>query len=214
MTNDEYQNQVSIRISHLLELRKTGVQLSARIIGKNYMKCDMYFCATVDRSIRLIDGMIPLLKDRNLTCCGGLLRMQMDNCMRTYAAFIAEDPEALFNCVIEGNPINKLKDKNGNKLSDVYLKEQLTKYGPQFATVYGNASGFVHLSEKAFYQTVESVDNDHFCFNIGHPLPEKRNVPLLESAAAFEHFVRLHYKLLEAVAESKTRYDAEHVNDE
>ena len=36
-----------------------------------------------------------MLKERNLTCAGVLLRMQMDNCMRTYAAFIAEDKKAI-----------------------------------------------------------------------------------------------------------------------
>lgn len=45
-------------------------------------------------------------------------------------------------------------------------------------------------------------------FQIGQPLPEKRNDPLLESADAYIHFVKLHFKMLQAVVESKERFDA------
>ena len=46
-------------------------------------------------------------------------------------------------------------------------------------------------------------------FQIGRPLPEKRNEVLLEVIDAFIHFVKLHYKMIIAVAESKLRYDLE-----
>lgn len=208
MTNEKYTIEIDTYIKQLYELRKEAVSIAAGIIGETLCADDLFFCASVDRCIRLIDGLIPVLKDRNLTCVGILLRMQMDNCMRTYAAFIAEDRKAVIQCILDGTPIKNLKDVNGNKMLDGYLKDQLAKIDPIFPTVYDNASGYVHLSEKAFYQTVDSCDNYRIEIQVGQPLPEKRNAPLLEATAAYIHFVNLHFKMLQAVVESKQRLDA------
>lgn len=208
MKNEEYNIELTAYIEQLQALRKKAVPIARGIIGETLCTDDLFFCASVDRCIRLIDGLIPMLKDRNLTCVGVLLRMQMDNCMRTYAAFIAEDRNAVIRCILDGTPIKSLKDVNGNKMIDGYLKDEVAKIDPIFSKVYNNASGYVHLSEKAFYQTVDSCDNYKIEIQIGQPLPEKRNATLLEAAAAYIHFVNLHFKMLQAVADSKQRFDA------
>ena len=150
MKNEEYDIKLAAYIEQLQELRKEAVSLATGIIGETLCTDDLFFCASVDRCIRLIDGLIPMLKDRNLTCVGVLLRMQMDNCMRTYAAFIAEDRNAVIRCILDGTPIKSLKDAKGNKMLDGYLKDEVAKIDPIFSKVYNNASGYVHLSEKAF----------------------------------------------------------------
>lgn len=207
MTNEEYHQEIEERIATLQSLRREAISLSQGMIGENLLQEDLFFCAAADRCIRLIDGFIPMLRNRNLTCAGVLLRMQMDNCMRTYAAFIAEDRNAVVNCIIDGNPIKKLKDVNGKMLMDWYLKNELTKMDPLFSRVYDNASGYVHLSEKAFYQTVANCENNIIGLGIGTPLPEKRNETLVEGAAAYIHFVKLQFKMLQAVVDSKQRFD-------
>ena len=156
MKNEEYNIKLAAYIEQLQELRKEAVSLATGIIGETLCMDDLFFCASVDRCIRLIDGLIPMLRDRNLTCVGVLLRIQMDNCMRTYAAFIAEDRNAVIRCILDGTPIKSLKDAKGNKMLDGYLKDEVAKIDPIFSKVYNNASGYVHLSEKAFYQTVDS----------------------------------------------------------
>lgn len=210
MTNDDYYTEIDKRISTLQTLRKDAVSLSRGMIGNTILEEDLFFCAAVDRCIRLIDGFIPMLQNRNLTCAGVLLRMQMDNCMRTYAAFIAEDKNEVVRCIIDGAPIKNLKDKNGKKMTDGHLKDELTKMDPLFTRVYDNACGYVHLSEKAYYQVLATCDNYAIGLGIGLPLPEKRNETLVEGAAAYIHFVRLQFKMLEAVVDSKSRYDALH----
>lgn len=214
MTNEEYKAALAPYIEQLQNLRKKAVLIATGIIGKTLCTDDLFFCASVDRCIRLIDGLIPMLQDRNLTCVGVLLRMQMDNCMRTYAAFIAEDRNAVIQCILDGTPIKNLKDANGNKMLDGYLKDQGAKMDSVFPTVYDNASGYVHLSEKAFYQTVDSCDDYGIGIQIGQPLPEKRNAPLLEAADTYIHFVNLHFKMLQAVVESKQRFDASQTENE
>ena len=215
MTNEEYFIQLAPALAALAELRSQAIKLAAGMIGETLFSEDLFFGAAADRCIRLLDGFCIMLKERNLTCAGVLLRMQMDNCMRTYAAFIAEDKKAVVDCILNGDPIKNLKDKEGKKMTDGHLKDKVTELDKQFAGVYDQASGYVHLSEKAFFQTVEKVDDDgEFCFNYGHPLPEKRNDPLLESAVAYIHFVKLQFRMLQAVADSKQRYDAKEHNDD
>ena len=95
-----------------------------------------------------------MIQHRNLTCAGALLRLQMDNCMRTYATFLAQDKDAVIDCIISGSPINRQLSKEGKRLKDAYLKKELSIIDIEFANVYNQASGYIHLSEKAFYQTV------------------------------------------------------------
>ncbi|MFR1478256.1 MAG: hypothetical protein ACLSB9_22515 [Hydrogeniiclostridium mannosilyticum] len=207
MKNEEYNIKLAAYIEQLQELRKEAVSLATGIIGETLCMDDLFFCASVDRCIRLIDGLIPMLRDRNLTCVGVLLRIQMDNCMRTYAAFIAEDRNAVIRCILDGTPIKSLKDAKGNKMLDGYLKDEVAKIDPIFSKVYNNASGYVHLSEKAFYQTVDSCDNYEIGIQIGQPLPEKE-CTIVGGSSCFIHFVNLHFKMLQAVVESKQRFDA------
>lgn len=207
MTNTDYFDMTEKRIVRLMELRKQGISLTKGIIGETLFKEDFFFCASADRCLNLIDGFTDMLRKRNLTCVGALLRLQMDNCMRSYAAFIAKDKETVIDCIISGDPINKQLSKDGTKMTDGYLKRELSKVDTRFADVYNQASGYIHLSEKAFYQTVVKVEDDSIEWQVGRELPEKRNPVLIEAADAFIHFVKLHFKMLEAVADSKRRVD-------
>lgn len=208
MNNKEYALEVRKRITIVRKLERECISTAKGIIGATLFKEDFFFFASADRSINLIEGMIDLLKKRNLTCVGPLLRIQMDNCMRTYAAFIADNKDRVVECIISGNQINKEKDINGNRLNDGYLKKELSKIDPLFEEVYNQASGFIHLSSKAFYQTVISCEDSKIEFRIGGDLPEKRNANLLEAADAFIHFTQLHIQMLKVVADSKKRYDS------
>ena len=68
MKNEEYNIKLAAYIEQLQELRKEAVLLATGIIGETLCMDDLFFCASVDRCIRLIDGLIPMLRDRNLTC--------------------------------------------------------------------------------------------------------------------------------------------------
>ena len=207
MTNTDYFDMIEKRIVRLMELRKQEISITKGIIGETLFKEDFFFCASADRCLNLIDGFTNMLRKRNLTCVGALLRLQMDNCMRSYAAFIAKDKETVIDCIISGGSINKQLSKDGTKMTDGYLKRELSKVDTRFADAYNQASGYIHLSEKAFYQTVVKVEDDSIEWQVGRELPEKRNPVLIEAADAFIHFVKLHFKMLEAVADGKRRVD-------
>lgn len=214
MTNEEYFEVLTPKIEELHKLRENGKSIAAGIIGQSLLKEDFFFCAATDRCMNLIDGFICMLQERNLTCAGALLRLQLDNCMRTYAAFIAADKDAVIDCVISGNRIDKQKSKDGNLLKDVYLKNELSKLDTGFSAVYDNTSGYIHFSDRAFYQTVKSCDDNVIEWGVGTQLLEKFNPLLIEAADAFIHFVKLHFHILSAVVENKERFDCEYQDKE
>lgn len=209
MNNEEYYEVLSRKIEELRSLRNTCKTIVAGVIGQSLLKEDFFFCASADRCMNLIDGFIPMLQNRNLTCAGALLRLQLDNCMRTYAAFIADDKDAVIDCIISGNRIDKQQSADGKNLSDANLRIALSQIDVSFSDVYKQASGFIHLSEKAFYQTVVKCEDSSIEFQVGGILPEKRNPVMIECADAFIHFTKLHFQMLSAVAESKVRFDLE-----
>ncbi len=208
MTNDEYFVELESKVKTLTGLSVEALELYKGIIGRSLTKDDFYFSASANRCINLNNGFVTMLQTRNLTCAGVLLRMQMDNCMRTYAAFIAEDRTAVVDCIISGGRVRDHKDRNGKQMYDGYLKNELTKQDPVFAQVYDQASGYVHLSDKAFYQMVQSCNDSTISLYAGPNLLERHNPVLIEAAEAFIHFVKLHFKMLKAVAENKEKFDA------
>ena len=126
------------------------IKLSQYVIGNTFTKYDLFLCPLLNRSIQLSQGFMVLIKQRNLTCAGSMLRLQLDNCMRLYASTIADDQNALIDCVISGKKISSLRDTNGQKMNDKLLKDGLAQYDSQFADVYDNTSGYIHYSGKSF----------------------------------------------------------------
>lgn len=210
MDNVTYFAKLDVRINEIRRLRGQCSPLAAGIIGQTLFKEDLFFCAALDRCVQLSEGLIALLQQRNLSCVGAILRLQMDNCMRTYAAFIAADKDAVIDCIIRGKKIGDQLDTDGKKMTDANLKKKMTAFHASFPDVYDRASGYVHFSDMAFYQTVISINDNIIEWQIGQALQERFNPLLLEAADAFIHFTKIHYKMLMAVEDSKQRYDAAH----
>ena len=64
------------------------------------------------------------------------------------------------DCIINGKRIDKEKDTQGYKMTDGYLKEKLGEIDSSVTMIYDNSSGYIHLSDKAFYETVVACDNN------------------------------------------------------
>lgn len=207
MTNEEYFQLLKKYTDGIVQCRKQVIDLFPEVIGENLLGIDFCYIGLLDRSIHLADGFIALVVERNLTCAGALLRLQIDNCLRTLAICIAENENEIVDCVLKGNNISKLKDKEGNKLQDFYLVNKLKEYDKRVDDVYRNASGFIHFSSKAFYQTVEECQDETIKFHFGGELSEKFNVNLLECAEAYLHYYKLFIYFMTQEAKWKTDFD-------
>lgn len=208
-----YEDWLIDAIEKLNVLRKEKIHLAKLVIGQTLFKEDLYVVSIIDKNIRLIDGFIELLKERNLTCAGILLRVQMDNCMRTYALYIAENKEQVIDSIFNNEiQLNKLNAKNGKRMNDAYLKNEMNKIDSRFKKVYEKASGYIHHSEVAFY-TIASTDEPYLLnVSIGHPLPSNFDSVIVECTDAFIYFLNIQQKLISPVIKSKIKYDEEDQN--
>jgi hypothetical protein len=179
-------------IDELETARKEGVKLAAAVIGQTLFSDDLFIISLIDKSLRLVDGFKSMIEQRNLTCAGILLRIQIDNCLRTYAFLAAADHQEVIDSMLGRSvQLNRLKAKDGKKMTDQYLREQLEKVDKRFGTVYKEASGYIHHSKKAFYMIASAATGPNSMeLDIGHALSPKYDVPLKECAEAFLFFLQ------------------------
>lgn len=205
MNNEKYLDELDGRLQVLNELRKRIIELSKAIIGDILYKEDFFFTSAMDRSVVLLDGISEMIKNRNLACGGILLRSQIDNCMRIFAAFIAESQTDFIDGFFVGKKISDMKDNRGNKMKDYILRQRLAEYDAKLDLVYRNFSEYVHLAEKAFYSSVTTSSSEQYDieFSVGLPLKEKANPVLLEVADAFVYYVKLQNNLVNQIVISK-----------
>ena len=131
MDNIEYEKILNTRLNGVSLVRKELIGISKKIIGDSLYMEDLFFTSAIDRSVALLDGLASMLQLRNLTCAGIILRSQLDNCMRVFAAFIAEDRKKFIEDFMDGKKISQMKDNQGNKMTDVNLRKRLSQYDNQ-----------------------------------------------------------------------------------
>ncbi|MGR9046116.1 MAG: hypothetical protein ACU83N_12530 [Gammaproteobacteria bacterium] len=116
---------------------------------------DILAMAVLNRSIDLLQGFCLLIKEENYLSAAPLVRLQLDNLLRFQAVWLVSDPHDFVMKIMNGTPVRKLKDKQGNKMLDSFLVKELQKRKPWAERVYNATSGFVHLSEKHIFGLFE-----------------------------------------------------------
>ncbi|HEM5243221.1 TPA: hypothetical protein U1343_002120, partial [Streptococcus suis] len=195
MTNDEYLQEIEQYITQLNQYREESKTLAASMIGENFTQDEMFFVSALNRRVQFIDGVILLLRERNLTCAGVLVRTQLDNLMRVFAAFISKDRQQFVDDYLNGKAIRNMLDADGNKMTDVYLKRRISEYYPEINEIYYRSSGYVHLSSVAFHETFWSNGENGFRFAVGFPPREELNIILIECAEVFCYFTKAEFDL-------------------
>ena len=210
MTNDEYFNEIETYFNKLREYREKSKTIAEGIIGENLTEDDIFFLSALNRRVQLIDGIIDLLRMRNLTCVGILVRTQLDNLMRVFAAFISQDRRAFIKESLNGKTIRNMRDNQNRKMTDFNLKKRISEYYPEIEEIYNKSSGYVHLSEVAFHEAFWSEHSEQvgkIKFSVGLPPREKLNPTLIECAEIFCYFTEIEYELFQIVVDSKKIFD-------
>lgn len=207
LNNEEYFEQISPLLKELVELNDKAIDIARNLIGNSIYSVDLYFFGVLNRSLQLTDGFVAMMQSRNLTCGGALLRLQLDNCIRVYALNIAEDSNEAALAVLKGEKLSKFRDRNKKKLTDGYIKDQLSQYDSKFSIVYDNTSGYIHFSGKGIYQSLTSLKNDNFEIQVHHEAPEKSNVTLIECIHAYIHYTNFLYNMIEDAATAKAEFE-------
>jgi len=130
---------------------------------------DVFMAGALRRSYALTRGFLDLIASRNFTAAAPLIRLQLDNSLRTVASVWAGDPKEFFTGIAEGKRINKMRADDGKSMTDRYLCDRLAPYHPWILQLYKETSSFIHLSEKHLlaalaphpgYETFRCVLND------------------------------------------------------
>lgn len=135
--------------------------------GKLY-PLDMLASAAVKRSMAQCSGFASLIRNQNYICAASLLRLQLDSCIRFFAAFIVEKPHDFAHEVLRGTPIRKLKDRKGRFMTDKHLVDTLGKKYEWMPRVYAATSGFIHLSDRHIFSVFQDWENTgNISLNVG-----------------------------------------------
>ena len=124
-----------------------GMRMMSAYGGALY-PLDLFALGAIKRSLSLCAGFKLLIGENNFTCAAAILRMQLDNALRLFAAFVVKEPHKFAVDVMDGISIRKLKDNTGQFMTDRHLVNILSKKYKWVERVYVETSKFVHLSDK------------------------------------------------------------------
>lgn len=148
------------RLEYLDGLTDAHLKLFGALIqgdGGKLFPLDILAAATIKRSLALTQGIRSLIRASNYTCAASLIRLQLDSCLRLFAAFIVKKPHDLAHNVLKGEPIRRMEDRDGNRMTDRHLVETLASKYDWLPKMYNETSGFIHLSEKHLHLIFDGV---------------------------------------------------------
>jgi hypothetical protein len=135
---------------------------------------DLIIVGATKRSLSLGHGLIAMINTKNMTCARAIVRMQIDTVSRLLAYTYVDDPEAMASKIIGGTPLNTFKARDGQKLRDAYLIDEMTKSHHWVREVYDRTSGEVHFSEQQLLSSIQSLDDTERTFQmLISPLDDK-----------------------------------------
>lgn len=110
---------------------------------------DLVFSGALRRAFSLTRGFFDLVAAENYISAAPLVRLQLDNAIRTVAVIHVDDPDNFIRHVAKGKRIDQLRDKEGHRLTDKHIVDHLVANEnlPWVRRVYEEGSRFVHLSD-------------------------------------------------------------------
>jgi hypothetical protein len=145
------------RLTFLEDSKDSHYKITALLSTNITVPC-IYAFMVLKRSLSLVFGFTELTRNSNFLCAAPLIRLQLDNLLRFHAAFMAQDPNQFVVDVIQGKQVRQLQDQFGKKMTDVHLQDVLAIQYPWLKDVYASTSGYVHLSEKHFFNAIRASD--------------------------------------------------------
>jgi hypothetical protein len=122
---------------------------------------DFVIYGALKRTLALSDGFRRHIRERNFTCAAALLRLQLDTALRLYAAKLHANPFAYADAIFNGKPVNKLKDRHGERMTDSYLAKRMNREFPWVKKMYDELCDFIHFSNRHIFASFAALsEND------------------------------------------------------
>jgi hypothetical protein len=162
---------VSDHVKRLRSYHETHIALGkamAEAYGGTFYNLDILATAVINRSLALLSGFCLLVEAKNFICAAPLVRLQVDNCLRFYAAHLVKNPHDFAIQVLQGVSVRSMKDRHNKSMTDRYLAIKLSERHPWVLKLYEEASGYIHLSDKHIFHAVrEAKDERTLSFTVG-----------------------------------------------
>lgn len=91
-------------------------------VGKGLYMADIFLMGVMNRSINLIDAILVLTGHWNFVAAGPLIRIHLDTLLHLSYLRTIKDHDAFIIQILEGKQVNKIKDEEGEKLTDARLR--------------------------------------------------------------------------------------------
>lgn len=188
------------RLKRIEQLEDELIRKGAGIVGAgaDLSHADFFIFGALRRTLAQARGFRDLINARNFPCAAAILRLQLDTAMRVNALSIVDDVDATCRAVLDGEQFNRLKDRDGNKLSDAHIRKKLAETHPWTSPVYASASDFVHLSGKHFEVSIVRTDDETRMayFQISGDDPQRCDETYFEAVDTFFEATKLAGMLL------------------
>ena len=126
--------------------------------GADMYTLDFLVIGAIKRYLNTSAAFRLMIETRNMSCVRALLRMHIDTALRFSAAWLVEDSQAFASKVLGGERIDKLKGRNGKRLSDAHLVKVHAMEHPCLPEVYKNLSSYIHFSASQIFDSVATLD--------------------------------------------------------
>jgi hypothetical protein len=152
---------------------------------------DLVIFGALKRTLSLSDGFRRHIRERNFTCAGALLRLQLDTALRLYGAKLHGNLEAYADAIVKGGRIDKLRDSRGHRLTDSYLADKLSEEFPWVKRMYENLCDFIHFSNRHLFAAAMQAGDRTFHLAIGAQDPLREERDYYEAVEAFYESMRV-----------------------
>jgi len=189
--------EIDERLTFLEESRHSHYTIVQIMAEPGITLLGLFAFTVLKRSVSLVYGFTSLIRARNFICAVPLIRIQIDNLLRFHAASLVDDIDQFVLTVWQGTPIRRIRDRDGQRMTDAYLQEKLSAIYPWIEDMYERTSGYVHLSESHFANTIRTAGEDSIQTYIG---PIDQFVSPEVYSEATETMVRVTHALLQYFA--------------
>ncbi len=115
---------------------------------------DLLVAGALNRSMAVVRGFSNEIKD-NYLCAAHLVRLQLDTMLRFFGAALVADPMDFMKRVLSGERINRMKTKDGELMTDLFLVNKMEALRPGIKHIYERGCRYVHFSEMHIYHAVQ-----------------------------------------------------------
>jgi len=185
------EKEIQQKIAELKEYRLEIKNTADRLMQQRAKEYEAFLIACLNRTANLLEGFMKMNEMENFLCAAPLIRLNLDTFLRMYASKIYQGKESeLLQNLIKGVYFRNLKDRNGEKMTDKYIKDLISQeHGMDWVKdIYDGSSGYVHLSDKHILSvTYDFMPNNVIRLQMRNTSP----IPLKEQLGAINIFIRI-----------------------